>query len=701
MIREQIPNLLRLYVNPHVGQACYCLTHLLAEACPGLVDADKFRVFLANSGEEALSGAIKLARYASHVEGAPANGLILNEGGRFDHFAYTDLHGVAEFSDRQEALPHPARLTFIPGLTVAHDRQEAAALLADPNSNFEFVVIPYEWLMSAGNPPVGKPHVGASAGRPLLIVYTDRQLLWGAMSIGSGNGGHSPPFAPDIVVFDESFVNREAPFGAFAATDRLFRHWNRRGMTTFHSTTYQPNTISTMHLVNCLREAAPEFIARHQTALRRIESDPEFRFQTFRDLYSPSLAKVATAVGARNGNVRASGHYFTIGRRPIFDGVAGVACSIRGHNPSSYVAEIQSTGELQECCDELSDRLTALTGLAHMVPAVSGASAVEHALRIALASQFPRNWVLALRGGFGGKTLLALTGTWKSTLKAGLDPLYPHVVYVDPFSDDAAAQVEAAFRDHPIGVVQLELVQGVGGVRAIPAALLKCLTDMRRKTDCLLLVDEVQTGMFRTGPFVRSTDVGIQPDLLTIGKSTSDMMFPFAMTLYSAAIQQRLEERHSLLDDCIRSRYAYEFGLRSVLNTLRRAEADRLVDQVRDRSELFQRLLADELRGCRLVRDVRCFGLLIGIELDTTRWPNRWFKKLIGQLYLLAMLKDRQFPLLVGFCQYEPNVLKLTPPLAVTEDEVRSICTTISTALRRPLARVALSGFRQMLFPDR
>jgi acetylornithine/succinyldiaminopimelate/putrescine aminotransferase len=502
--------------------------------------------------------------------------------------------------------------------------------------------------------------------------------------------------APDIVIFDESFVNHDVPFGAFAATGRLFERWNRRGMTTFHSTTYQPNTISTLHLLRCLEAAAPDFLARHRAALRRIESDPDFRFAVFRDLYSRSLAKLASAAGVKSAPLQASGHYILARDRRIFDGVAGVACSIRGHNPLTYVAEIRKTGDLEAIGFELEDRLERLTGLARLVPAVSGASAVEHALKIGLASQAPRDWVLALRGGFGGKTLLALTGTWKPALKAGLDPLYPKVVYVDPFANDAPSALESAFRDHPIGIVELELIQGVGGVRAVPEPVLRKLSELRRSNDCLLFVDEVQTGMFRTGPFVRSQQIGLEPDLLTIGKGTSDMLFPFALTLYSEAVAERLAERNCWLPETLRDRYGYETGLRTVINTLRRADRENLPERIRERSELFARLLTSGLKNCPAVREVRCFGLLIGIELNVARRPQRWMRKLLSQLYLLALLKHETFPVLVGFCQYEPNVLKLTPPLTVTEEEVCSICAAISAVLHRPLGRIALSGLTSL-----
>ena len=572
MIREKMPNLLRLYINPAVAQACYCLTRLIAEAWPGLVDADQYQVFLANSGEEALSGAIKLARYAANAEGTSGTGLILDEDGRIEHFASTELAGHG-------------RLQFIPGIEVVGDPGTVADRLADPKSPVGFVVLPHDVLRWPHSPLTADFKVSPAARQPLLIVCTDQHQIITQPSpehstrnefpgravptTTAGSGGHRPldgseeqravhqhveNRAPDIVVFDDSFVNREVPFGAFAAKKRLFWHWNRRGMTTFHSTTYQPNTISTLHFVNSLRANIPEFIARHQAALQRIDVDPKFRYDMFRDLYSRSLAKLASAAGVEDADVHASGHYVLAAGKRIFDGVAGVACSIRGHNPPTYVEELRQTGDCESARDELVERLADLTGLPQMVPAVSGAAAVEQALKLGLASQFPRDWVLALRGGFGGKTLFALTGTWKSTLKTGLTPLYPHVVYVDPFAVDALAAVDAAFRDHPIGVVQLELIQGVGGVRAVPAAVVQRLTELRRKTDCLLFVDEIQTGMFRTGPFVRSNQLGIQPDLLTIGKGTSDMMFPFAVTLYSEAVQERLVERACLLPDAIRAR---------------------------------------------------------------------------------------------------------------------------------------------------
>jgi 4-aminobutyrate aminotransferase-like enzyme len=134
-----------------------------------------------------------------------------------------------------------------------------------------------------------------------------------------------------------------------------------------------------------------------------------------------------------------------------------------------------------------------------------------------------------------------------------------------------------------------------------------------------------------------------------------------------------------------------------VLNVLRRAEELSLPRRVAESGELFARLLRDGLAGCKAVREVRVHGLLIGIELDAGRWPQRWFRKRLFSFYLLNMLRHRRYPVLVGFCQYEPNVLKITPALTVPADEVRRACATITDVLRRPFASVLAAALGSLL----
>jgi acetylornithine/succinyldiaminopimelate/putrescine aminotransferase len=685
ILREQTPNLLRLYLNPYVAQTCFCLTRYVQTtwgAAAGLshrhpAQVGEYQTFLANGFDEALSGAIKLARcfvfklasIIGPVEDRDRTVLVLDAANRLSPFA-----GI------RHACGEP--IEFVPGLTVL-----------GPGDEFPSV----DW----NNPPFGavvlipatdgrlchadKVRPLIETGFPLVITCVQRDTL---SAIRRDSSLLIAEISPDIVIFDETFVNRDVPFSAFTARKEIYDLWNRPGKTTFHSTTFQPNTIASMHFVRCLRKEDPAFQATLARDLKRIGTSSNMRRDCFRRLYSPSLCRTIRAAGFDTADVRARGDFILVDDRRVFDAVSGVACSVRGHNPAGYVEELQTQGSLPEVEAELSQRLRKLTGLERVLPAVSGATAVENALKIALTAQYPRRHVLALKAGFGGKTLLALTGTANPVYKENIAPLYPHVLYVDPFAENAEAQIDAVLREHPVAVVQLELIQAVGGVRRVPERVVRLLDARRKEAGYLLLVDEIQTGMYRTGQFTLSGAMGISPDLLLLGKGTSDMMFPFALLLHSAAIGERLAWAGSELPAAIRARYGYEFGYRTVLNVLRRAEEMSLPHRVAEAGELFTRLLGAGLASCPAVREVRVFGLLIGIELNAARWPQRWFRKRLYSFYLLAMLRHAGYPVLAGFCQYEPNVLKITPALTVGPEETRAVCATITDVLKRPFHRL-------------
>ena len=178
-----------------------------------------------------------------------------------------------------------------------------------------------------------------------------------------------------------------------------------------------------------------------------------------------------------------SSPYVTVKGQRFFDGISGIACSVRGHNPPGYAEDLEALAGVEDYHAAAVARLKPLTGLDHLVPAVSGASAVENALRLGLVvAQHPRTHVLALKGGFGGKTLFALTGTANATYKAKLDPLYADAIFVDPFAPNAIAELDRVLEQYPVGIVQMELIQGVGGVRAIPQEVVQFLAEERGGT---------------------------------------------------------------------------------------------------------------------------------------------------------------------------------------------------------------------------
>lgn len=689
LIRQRTPNLFRLYLNPYVVQTCLCLSRYVQDTWhPKAPEKPSYQSFLANGFDEALSGAIKLARYSADIEKRSRAGLVLDSGNRLGPFASIRMGDSLS-------------IEFIPDLTILDSDALDIGAVATSKDAFGFIVVVLSEDLELS------PHRDAILSfllsqSALLIVCVDRVSL---TRLRSSPLSPWRSLVPDIVVFDESFAHNDVPFGAFTARKTHYNLWNTPSNSTFHSTTFQPNSVSTLHFMKCLEHDDPSFVAELSDLLKRIDSEPVLCKALLGDLYNPFLSQTLALLGLDTPNVRADGHYLIIEGRRVFDGVGGVACSVRGHNPATYVEELAGQSRRDDYRDAAIDHLKKLTGLDCMLPAVSGACAVENALRIGLTAQYPRKYVLVLKGGFGGKTLLALTGTSNAFYKSHLGCLYDHVCYIDPFADTVLDDLKSAFENYPIAVVQLELIQGVGGVRSIPESVLRYLDAQRKERGYLLFVDEVQTGMYRTGPFSRSEHFDIHPDILTVGKGVSDMMFPFAATLYSAALEAKLNAVSPDFAPSLRRRYDYEFGYKTLLNALQRADKIDLTERVSDSGALFAKLLSDRLSDCNSVRAVRAFGLLIAIELHVPTWLPRSIATKMPFLYIYELLANRSFPLFLGYCQYEPNVLKLTPPLSIAPDEIECVCDTIAGVLRKPLYKLlpstlgalAIAGIREKL----
>jgi hypothetical protein len=369
---EQLPNLLRLYMSPYVAHTCLCLSRYVQETWfpdPLAPDAERnrpepraeFQSFLANSFDEALSGAIKLARFCADCDNRPKTGVIIDPAQKVGPLVSATLEGSA-------------RITFIPEIQVIGESDLAAGALLRVQAPIGFVI-----LFPSADLEIAILHDFLGRIRefdPARIACVDRVSLdYCRHHVGSV----WKTFRPDIVVFDESFLQRHVPFGAFTARKALFQHWNRKGFTGFHSTTFQPNTVASLHFLRCLERHDPTFFGRMAKHLERIQRDRRYRRFIFGRHFNPSLARATAAVGWDKPGVRASGHYIHVQGREVYDAVGGVACSIRGHNPLGFREGIEKLADCPGGSRSLAaERLRELTGLQHMIPAVSGASAVEH-----------------------------------------------------------------------------------------------------------------------------------------------------------------------------------------------------------------------------------------------------------------------------------------------------------------------------------
>jgi ornithine--oxo-acid transaminase len=341
--------------------------------------------------------------------------------------------------------------------------------------------------------------------------------------------------------------------------------------------------------------------------------------------------------------------------------------------------------------------------VAAMIPANSGTEAVEAAIKIARAAT-GRPRVLYADHAFHGLTLGSLSINGNSEFREGFGPLLEGFQEV-AFGDLDALQRELEHDD--VAAFVIEPIQGKG-VNLPAADYLPAVQRLCRAAGALLVCDEVQTGIGRTGRFLALEHWGLEPDIICLAKALSGGLVPIGATLVSKAAFE------SVFDGMERAvRHGSTFGgndlaAAAALATLRVIDREGLVERAQRIGMLLGELTRPLAERFEVVREVRGLGLMWAIEfgppaggLARRLWQavERQQPGLFSQLITVPLFHDHRI-----FCQvagHRMNVIKALPALSVSEDEIRRFAAaleeTISQAERYPsaLARFSMrSGLR-------
>jgi acetylornithine/N-succinyldiaminopimelate aminotransferase len=328
------------------------------------------------------------------------------------------------------------------------------------------------------------------------------------------------------------------------------------------------------------------------------------------------------------------------GRRYL-DLVAGIAVVGLGHlHPGPLAAaraqleRLWHTSNLYstEPGEQLAARLSERSGGAQAFFCNSGTEAVEAAIKYARkASGHPG--IVALNGSFHGRTLGALSATGQPAKQAPFEPLVPGVRFADP---DDTVSLEAAMTGD-VGCILLEPILGEGGVRPLAPEFVAAARALADEAGALLVFDEVQTGVGRTGTFFCWEQLGVRPDLVTLAKALANGL-PIGALLVADGARPGLQPGD----------HGSTFGGNPVVCAAALAVVDAITDE----------LLADVRTKEALVHSVfpatRGRGLLLGIELDRPAAP--------------VVDACRARGVLVGSAG--KRVLRLTPPLTIPEADL-------------------------------
>lgn len=342
-------------------------------------------------------------------------------------------------------------------------------------------------------------------------------------------------------------------------------------------------------------------------------------------------------------------------------------------------------GSVSSAAGELAERLVAIAppGLAHIVFTNSGAEAVEVAFKLA-RSRTGRIGILSAKNGFHGLTLAGMSATDKEFFQRGFGAPAPGFAYV-PFGDLAALESALAFRPDFFAAFLLEIVQGESGIHVVPPGYLAEAHEICRRYNVLLIVDEVQTGLGRTGRLFACEAEGVTPDILTLAKALGGGLVPIGACLYTREVfTEQFDLRHG--STYAGNAVACQAALASI--DLLTQDDQRLVRHVASTGAALQNRLRQLQRDFDpLIRDVRGRGLMIGVELDLDTIGEK-------QRGLLAILQRQgllfhmvvSFLLNVEHVRLAPSltqgtVLRIEPPL--TADT--ALCDRLVEALARLL----------------
>jgi acetylornithine/N-succinyldiaminopimelate aminotransferase len=355
--------------------------------------------------------------------------------------------------------------------------------------------------------------------------------------------------------------------------------------------------------------------------------------------------------------------------REYLDFVGGIAVNILGHGHPDLILAIQkqllqlihaSNLYFTEPQVKLAQMLVDHSFAGKVFFCNSGAEANEAAIKLARRYAHDkygpdRFEIITMTNSFHGRTMATLTATGQEKVQKGFEPLVPGFSYV-AFNDLAA--LEAAMSDRTAAVL-LEPIQAEGGVHVADRSYLKAVRELCRQRDVLLMFDEVQTGMGRTGTLFAYEQMQVEPDVMTLAKGLGGGV-PIGACL----------ARDEVARAFVPGTHASTFGGNPLacaagLAVMRVLLEGKVLDRARRVGEYLQKGLEACKERQRSVREVRGLGLLQGMELDCD--ARAVVSDCLARGLLINSTNDR--------------VLRFVPPLIITEREIDRLLDGLSQVL--------------------
>lgn len=352
--------------------------------------------------------------------------------------------------------------------------------------------------------------------------------------------------------------------------------------------------------------------------------------------------------------------------KEYIDCMAGYGVCILGHSHPRIVEVIGSQAkQLITCHGSFYNdaRAEFLKNLSEVLPGElnrvflsnSGSESVECAIKLA-RRYTGRKEIIAMMRAFHGKTLGSLSATWDKKYRAPFEPLVPGFKHV-PFGN--ISKLRSAISNNTAAVL-IEPIQGEGGVFLPPNDFLQQVRELCDEKGALLILDEVQTGIARTGRMFAFEHWGVVPDILCLAKAIANGL-PMGVTA----------ARDDIMLSFRRGEHSTTFGGNAMVckvasTTLDIIKSERLYNKAKELGDYFMGRLKEIKQSSKIVRDVRGKGLMLAMEL---RFP----------CYLI-ILKALEYGVIL--LDAGPNILRFLPPLVIKRDQIDKVCDILSELIK-------------------
>jgi acetylornithine aminotransferase len=364
--------------------------------------------------------------------------------------------------------------------------------------------------------------------------------------------------------------------------------------------------------------------------------------------------------------------------KKYLDALAGIAVSGLGHGHPRLVraiadqaAKVIHTSNLYEIPHQtaLADRICGLAGMDEVFFCNSGSEANETAIKLARLYGHQNGvqsaGVIVMEHAWHGRTLATLSATGSRKAQAGFEPLVPGFIRV-PYNDEHAVR-QAADANRSIVAVLVEVLQGEGGIYVADPDYVRFLRKICDERNWLLMIDEVQSGLGRTGKWFAFQHAGVAPDVITLAKGIASGVPLGACVAARRAAGVFKPGTHGSTFG------GGPLACAAALATFDAIAEEGLLDRAARVGEAIRAGFRDSLAGVKGVVDVRGMGLMIGVELD--RPCGELVKRALEAGILINVTADR--------------VIRLLPPLVLTDADARALVDGLAPVIRAFLAKPA------------